>query len=130
MPETVVIVEEPLDFASVTVLPGNGLPFVSLIVALSVAVVVRSARIDVGDAVRVDLAALATAAAGLIATTIAVSSWLVIVELFAAIAPDAAWMTSNVPVAERVAGAPVDDAAVALRVMPAGVVKDELPAVP
>ena len=130
MPETVVIVEEPLDFASVTVLPGNGLPFVSLIVALSVEVVVPSARIDVGDAVRVDLAALAMAAAGLIATMIAVSSWLVIVELFAAIAPDAAWMTSNVPVAERVAGAPVDDAAVALTVMPAGVVKDELPAVP
>ena len=53
-----------------------------------------------------------------------------IVELFAAIAPDAAWITSNVPLAERVAGAPVDDAAVALTVMPAGVVKDELPAVP
>ena len=70
-----------------TVLPGNGLPFVSLIVAVSVEVVVPSARIDAGDAVRVDLAALAVAAAGLIATMMAVSSWLVIVELFAAIAP-------------------------------------------
>ena len=39
-------------------------------------------------------------------------------------------MTSNVPLAERVAGAPLDEAAVARTVMPAGVVKDELPAVP
>ena len=101
------IVEEPPDFASVTVLPGSGLPFVSLIVAVSVEVVVPSARIDVGDAVRVELAALAVAAAGLIATMIAVSSRFVIVELFAATAPDAAWMTSNVPLAERTPGAPL-----------------------
>ena len=72
VPETVVIVDEPPDFASVTVLPGSGLPFVSSIVAVSVEVVVPSARIDDGDAVRVELAALAVAAAGRIATMTAV----------------------------------------------------------
>ena len=101
------IVEEPPDLASVTVLPGSGLPFVSSIVAVSVEVVVPSARIDVGDAVSVELAALAVAAAGRIATMIAVMSRFVIVELLAATAPAAAWITSNVPLAERTPGAPL-----------------------
>ena len=63
------------------------MPFVSLIVAVTVEVVVPSARIDAGDAVRVELVALAVAAAGLIATMTEVSSRFVIVELFAAIGP-------------------------------------------
>ena len=107
VPETVVIVDEPPDLASVTVLPGNGLPLVSLIVAVTVEVVVPSARIDAGDALRVEFAALAVAAAGRMATMTAVMSRFVIVELLAATAPEAAWITSNEPLDERTAGAPL-----------------------
>src|SRR4029077_5791677 len=102
----------------------------SSIVAVSVEVVVPSARIDDGDAVKVELAALAVAAAGRIATMTAVESRVVIVELLAPTAPEAAWMTSNEPLAERTPGAPLCEATVARTVIPAGVVKPESPAVP
>ena len=90
VPETVTIVDEPLPFASVTVLPGSGLPFESLIVAVTVEVVEPSASTEVGEAESVDRDVLAAVAAGRIATITAVLSRLVIVELFAAIAPEAA----------------------------------------
>src|SRR4051812_27225881 len=57
-------------------------------------------------------------------------SRLVIVELFAAIVPEAAWTTSNEPLEERTPGAPLAEDTDALAVMPVGVVKVELPAVP
>jgi hypothetical protein len=60
----------------------------------------------------------------------AVMSRLVIVELLAPTAPVAAWMTSNEPLEERTAGAPLCEVTVPLTVMPAGVVKFESPAVP
>ena len=130
VPERVVIVEEPPDFARVTVLPGSGLPFVSSIVAVTVEVVVPSARMDAGEAVRVEFAALAVAAAGLIATMMAVMSRFVIVELFAGTAPEAAWMTSNEPLDERTAGAPLTDVIDPSTAMPVGVVKLESPEAP
>ena len=56
-PETVVIVEEPPLFASVTVLPETGFDFASFSVTVIVEVVLPSARTDVGEAVTVDWAA-------------------------------------------------------------------------
>ena len=53
-PETVVIVEEPPPFASVTVFPGTGLPFESRSVAVSVEAELPSAVTDAGAAVSVD----------------------------------------------------------------------------
>jgi hypothetical protein len=130
VPETVVIVDDPPLFARVTVLFGNGLPLESLIVAVIVEAVDPSAVTVAGDALTVESDALAVAAAGRTATITAVSSRLVIVELFAPIAPDAAWMTSNVPVAERTPGAPLCEETLARTFMPVGVVKLESPAVP
>jgi hypothetical protein len=101
-----------------------------LIVAVTVELVLLSANTEAGDAVNVEFDALAAAAAGRIATMTAVLSALVIVELFAAIAPEAAWITWNEPLDEREVGAPLVDVIVASAVMPAGAVKAELPAVP
>ena len=58
VPETVVIVEEPLPLASVTVFPETGFEFASLRVTVTVDVVEPSATIDVGEAVTVDCAAV------------------------------------------------------------------------
>jgi len=57
-PETVVIVEEPLPFARVTVLPETGFEFASLSVTVIVEVVLLSASTDAGDAETVDCAAV------------------------------------------------------------------------
>src|SRR3954468_341917 len=57
VPETVVIVEEPPDFASVTVLPGTGCDWASFSVTVTVEVVTPLAVTDAGDAVTVDWAA-------------------------------------------------------------------------
>ena len=53
-PETVVIVEEPPPFASVTVLPATGFAFVSLSVTVTVEVVTPLAVTDAGAALTVD----------------------------------------------------------------------------
>ena len=57
-PETVVIVEEPPPFASVTVLPEAGFDWPSFSVTVTVEVVAPSAVIDAGAALTVDSAAL------------------------------------------------------------------------
>ena len=57
-PETVVIVEEPPPFASVTVLPETGLDCASFSVTVIVEVVLLSASTDAGDADTVDWAAV------------------------------------------------------------------------
>ena len=57
-PETVVIVEEPPDFASVTVLPGTGFDFASFNVTVIVEVVELSAAMLAGAADTVDCAAV------------------------------------------------------------------------
>ena len=130
VPETVVIVDEPLPLLNVTTLPGSGLPFASLIVAVTVEVVLPSATTEAGDEVSVEFAALAAAAAGRIATMMEVLSELVTVELLAAIAPEAAWITWNEPLDERTVGAPLVEETAPSAVMPAGVVNDDWPAVP
>ena len=57
-PETVVIVEEPPDFASVTVFPETGFDCASFSVTVIVEVVLLSASTDVGEAETVDCAAV------------------------------------------------------------------------
>ena len=57
-PETVVIVEEPPPFASVTVLPGTGFEFTSFSVTVTVEVVTPLAVTDAGAAQTVDCAAV------------------------------------------------------------------------
>ena len=57
-PLTVVIVEEPPPFASVTVLPETGFEFASFSVTVTVEVVAPSAVTDVGEAETVDCAAV------------------------------------------------------------------------
>src|SRR4051794_25650005 len=58
VPETVVIVEEPPDFASVTVFPAIRCDCASLRVTVMVEVVTPSAVIDAGAALTVDCAAV------------------------------------------------------------------------
>jgi len=58
VPETVVMVEEPLPLARVTVLPETGLELASLRVTVMVEVVLLSATIEVGEAETVDWAAV------------------------------------------------------------------------
>ncbi len=57
-PETVVIVEEPPPFASVTVLPETGFDCASFSVTVTVEVVLPSARTEAGAAETVDCAAV------------------------------------------------------------------------
>ena len=57
-PETVVIVEEPLPLASVTVLPATGFDCASRSVTVTVAVAEPSAVTDAGAAETVDCAAV------------------------------------------------------------------------
>ena len=59
-PETVVIVEEPPDFASVTVLPATPVEWESLSVTVIVEVVLPSAATVAGAALTVDCAAVGT----------------------------------------------------------------------
>ena len=54
MPETVVIVEEPLPLASVTVLPETGWDCASSSVTVTVDVATPFAVTDVGEALTVD----------------------------------------------------------------------------
>ena len=58
VPETVVIVEEPPDLASVTVLPGTTFDWASLSVTVTVDVVLPSASTEPGAALTVDWAAV------------------------------------------------------------------------
>src|SRR3954451_19394748 len=62
-PETVVIVEEPPAFASVTVLPATGFDWASRRVTETVEVAVPSAVTEAGDADTEDWAAVAAPAA-------------------------------------------------------------------
>ena len=57
-PETVVIVEEPPDFASVTVFPETGFDWASFSVTVTVEVVLPSASTEAGAALTVDCAAV------------------------------------------------------------------------
>ena len=80
-PETVVIVEEPPDFASVTVLPGTTLVFASRSVTVTVEVVAPSAVTDAGAAPTVELAALGTPAAN-----VTVAVWVTMTESVVSVA--------------------------------------------
>src|SRR3954452_1596299 len=71
VPETVVIVEEPPDFASVTVLPATVFEFESRRVTVMVALALPSATTDAGEALTVDCAAVGTPS---VKTTVAVCS--------------------------------------------------------
>ena len=60
VPDTVVIVEEPPDFARLTALPGATLPFASRSVTVTVELLEPSAVTDAGAALRLDAAAVGT----------------------------------------------------------------------
>ena len=80
-PETVVIVEEPLPLASVTVLPETGFEFASFSVTVTVEVVEPSATIEAGEALTVDCAAVTGPA---VKVTVAV--WVTVTESVVSVA--------------------------------------------
>ena len=80
-PETVVIVEEPLPLASVTVLPETGFEFASFSVTVTVEVVEPSATIEAGAALTVDCAAVTGPA---VKVTVAV--WVTVTESVVSVA--------------------------------------------
>ena len=80
-PEMVVIVEEPLPLARVTVLPETGFELASLSVTVRVEVVEPSATIEAGAALTVDCAAVTGPA---VKVTVAV--WVTVTESVVSVA--------------------------------------------
>src|SRR3954452_6094525 len=74
-PETVVIVDEPPDFASVTVLPETGFDCASFRVTVIVELVLLSATTEAGDAETVDCAAVTGPAVNVTAAV-----WVIVTE--------------------------------------------------
>ena len=80
-PETVVIVDEPPDFASVTVLPGTGFVFASRSVTVTVEVVTPLAVTDAGAAPALEAAAL-----GVPGVKVTAAVWVTVTESVVSVA--------------------------------------------